>query len=347
MALNALITFLIPAYCRENGALRSALSIVEQCTSDTRGLIKVWINDDCSPNFSFDFYDSILSQYYVNCDIRVSRNSANLGMSRNIFMMVSEVTSSYWTVLTDDDFLLPGSLIPMLDVLQAAQSLDLSSIITLRRCYDEAGHFLFNDAVYGTDYPSIIYPGPLSSIKYLFNAHVLTGLFIKSGLDLCFWQQNIDNAYFPMLHFSSTLLNGYALSIAQPWFRHTVNNETHWHQWGDTDLDISRRINSDILVVFWVVMRQAFCLPMSPSLRLLILYYFYIHSTSTLAAFLRASGFVYVVKLILSLKTNYGLYRAHLLCCLLLALVGLALSYLKTSLKSVLRTLMQPKTLNY
>jgi GT2 family glycosyltransferase len=331
-----LLTFLIPAYCRKQGALHAALSVLEQCNSTTKGVVEVWVNDDCSPQFEMEQHKEQVAEYHQYCDIHISRNHQNLGMSRNIFKMVSSVKSGFWTVLTDDDFLLPGALLPLLDLLRASVHIDAFSVATLRYCFDASGHFLFKDAVHGTDYPSIIAPGPVNSMKHIQNAHVLTGLVIKSGLDLSSWKHHIDNAYFPMINFASALLSGCCVTINRPWFRHTVNNQTYWHQWGDSDLAISQRINTDYLAALSVSKNQAFGSSRSLHERFHVLRYYLWSSCSTLATFISQKGLFYVSLLVIHMPVISSLNKVLLFFCLGVATLNTASLFLKQAAKKLL-----------
>jgi hypothetical protein len=340
-----LLTFLIPAYCRRQGALQAALSILDQCNSTTKGLVDVWINDDCSPQFDLDQYNEKLWRYQDVCEVRLSRNPQNLGMSKNIFQMVNAVKSEYWTVLTDDDFLLPGALLPLIDLLRGAAQLNAHSVATLRYCFDESGNFLFRDVVRGTHYPSLIQPGPVVSMKHIQNAHVLTGLIIKSGLDLSLWNQNIDNAYFPMINFSSTLRSGLCLTIDRPWFRHTVNNQTFWHQWGDSELAIHRRINLDYLVALSVSRNQALACSRTIIERLAVSRYYCQLTTSTLATFLSNNTISYVLSLVMRIPGISFLDQLLLFLCLIVAPLNTALNRLLQLAKRPLLKFYRPSRL--
>jgi glycosyltransferase involved in cell wall biosynthesis len=296
-----LLAFLIPAYKRPGGALRAAKSILEQCSTFTKTSVSIWINDDCSPGFSVGEVNSQLATYGNYADLRVTKNVVNLGMSANILMMVDGVTADFWSVLTDDDILMPNSLSEILSVLSAATILELGAVVTPRYCFDADGSFLFKTKDSDTLYPSIIQSGMLSSIKNLKHAHVLTGCFVKSGLDRSLWRRHIKNAYFPMLNFGSVLFNHSCLAIDRPWFVHTVFNITHWDEWGATDCERETKTNSDYLICFALILDLI--LKQKPCVfqQYMALRYYFEHSLNALCAMLERNGLLYAIRIISSL----------------------------------------------
>lgn len=251
--MKPVITFLIPGYKRVDGAVNAALSILSQCNMATKYLVEVWINDDCSPNIDISEVKSKLECYSDHASILVTQNSINFGMSKNILYMVSNVKSSFWTVLTDDDILLPGSLDSIIKALKLADIISVSSLFTPRYCFKDNGAFLFKDVPKGTLFPSIIRRGPVNAMKFIKNAHVLTGMIISANHSLSLWEANRDNAYFPMINFGSLVLSENCLAIDHEWFCHTINNTTHWEGWGGSEKEIANRLGKDYLLAFAII----------------------------------------------------------------------------------------------
>ena len=123
----------------------------------------------------------------------------------------------------------------LLNTLEYAESIQCGSLISTRYCYTEAGDFLFKSCNPNVKYPYVIHHGPLNALKFMRNGHILTGLILSSRTSLSEWYNNIDNSYFPVINFGVSLLSANCLFVDQPWFRHTVANETFWERWGSTE----------------------------------------------------------------------------------------------------------------
>jgi hypothetical protein len=337
-----LISFLIPTYQRPQLVLRSAISVLSQCTQANKEDVLVWINDDCSDCFPFDQITSSLASYENVATIRVSRNSENKGMSRNILDMTQSVESTFWTVLTDDDLLEDQSLGELMEALQEAKRLGIQSLFTPRYCYSADAEFRFKDYCSVMSFPSIIPPGPVSSVKHALNAHVLTGHVMSSSFDPAQWQLHIENAYFPVLNFGASLLFSPCMVVDRPWFRHTIENETFWHRWGPNHYQQGLRLLSDYLEALHINFDRAMSHSLSPAEQSLCLMNHYRRVFSYLAFRARSTSLLFLLSSIwhssyLSRPNIAITYSFISLACALLAPFSMFLDFSKRIVKKSLR----------
>lgn len=237
-----LIEFLIPGYKRPAGAATAAKSVVQQMLAD--GLeekVGVRIVDDASPNQSAA---AIISELGTSAShVRVEVNTCNKGMSLNIFDMVRTSASLFCTVLTDDDWLQPGSLRGIVDYIEGGCKMherSLGGFFTPRYSYLEDGTL---DCIVCRTFPrdTVIRGNPLNSVKYCHNGFILTGfVFRPENVNYPGWLANIDNSFFPVLYFGWILARHDVAFLDRNWFRHTVHNVCHWDAWGE-DASMQRK----------------------------------------------------------------------------------------------------------
>ena len=242
------LEFLIPSYKRPQSFVRAVLSValqVEELNISDR--VKVTVVDDCSPNI--DISETIEAVLPFSRFVSVRQNASNKGMSLNIRDMVAESTADFCTILTDDDLLQKDSLkqiIETIDNLDKVQSI-VGSFFVPRYSYLEDGSLnciICNPFSEDTR----IAPGSLSSLRYLENGFILTGLFFSPKLiNFKLWEEHIENSFFPIIYFADLLLNHECLFINKNWFVHTVNNECHWDSWGKTEQQRLLRLYDDYM----------------------------------------------------------------------------------------------------
>lgn len=233
-----LIEFLIPAYMRKDGAATAARSIIKQANGLPVGSIGVWIQDDCSLNISDSYYQELLSELQSPSSVvvTITRNASNMGMSKNILDMAEKTRAQYWAVLTDDDYLEEGSLVPLLNVVGAASVIECPLLFTPRYSYLESGELHCVECAPFPEYPSVIPSGALSALRYCRNGFILTGMIISSNCDFSAWKIFSDNAFFPVINFGAALISSPCLVVDRPWFHHTVLNSVYWQSWGAVGL---------------------------------------------------------------------------------------------------------------
>jgi glycosyltransferase involved in cell wall biosynthesis len=252
------LEFLIPSYKRPQSFVRAVLSVASQVEELNLGdRVKVTVVDDCSPNI--DLTETIEAVAPFARFVSVRQNETNKGMSLNIRDMVAESVADFCTVLTDDDLLQPDSLkqiIETIDNLDKEQS-KIGSFFVPRYSYLEDGTLhciVCNPFSEDTNIPL----GTLSSLRYLENGFILTGLFFNPKfINFKIWDEHIENSFFPVIYFADLLLNHESLFINKNWFVHVVNNECHWDSWGKTEQQRTLRLYNDYLKAVALSSEQA------------------------------------------------------------------------------------------
>lgn len=251
------LEFLIPSYKRPESFVRAVLSVATQVEKLNLGdRVKVTVVDDCSPNI--DLAETIEAIAPFSQFVSVRQNDKNKGMSLNIRDMVAESVADFCTVLTDDDLLQQDSL---KEIIETIDNLDkqrtIGSFFVPRYSYLEDGtlHCIVCNP-FSEDTP--IAPGSLSSLQYLENGFILTGMFFNPKLiNFKLWEDYIENSFFPVIYFADLLLNNECLFINKNWFIHTVNNECHWDSWGKTEQQRLSRLYNDYIKAVTLSAKQS------------------------------------------------------------------------------------------
>lgn len=242
------LEFLIPSYKRPQSFVRAVLSVASQVEELNLGdRVKVTVVDDCSPNI--DLAETIAAISPFSQFVSVRQNDRNKGMSLNIRDMVAECVADFCTVLTDDDLLQQDTL---KEIVETIDNLDkerrtVGSFFVPRYSYLEDGtlHCIVCNP-FSED--TRIAPGSLSSLRYLENGFILTGMFFNPKfINFKLWEAHIENSFFPVIYFADLLLNYECLFINKNWFVHTVNNECHWDSWGKTQQQRISRLYNDYM----------------------------------------------------------------------------------------------------
>jgi len=182
-------------------------------------------------------------------------------MSANIRDMVFSSEAYFCCVLTDDDCLQKGVLKSIVDIIEsiAIQAGGVvGSFYVPRYSYLEDGSLHCVVSVpFGES--RIIEPGPLSSLKYLHDGFILTGLFFQPRLvNVSLWEKNTANSFFPVIYFSDLLAKHKCAFFPENWFVHTVLNECHWEAWGSTERIRKLRLYRDYMEAVSIAATAAF-----------------------------------------------------------------------------------------
>lgn len=254
-----LLEFLIPTYKRFDGAVKAAVSIASQVQANSLdGIVSVRIVDDASPGFSLKCMSNAL------CDwqdiISIYANESNKGMSLNIYDMVSSSKSLFCTVLTDDDWLFPGTLIEIIRYLEClVVRPHVGGLFTPRYSYLEDGT-LHCVVCRPFNRDKLLSPGPVNSLRYSSNGFILTGFIFRPALMAkADWEENIQNSFFPVINFGGILASHSLLFVNRNWFRHTVLNVCHWEAWGDRPEAQRRRLYTDYMDAIAFIAERSCC----------------------------------------------------------------------------------------
>jgi glycosyltransferase involved in cell wall biosynthesis len=244
------LEFLIPSYKRPQTLIQAVESVAKQIEElKLSERVKITVVDDCSPNITgLEILESISQFRHF---VTFTKNDVNKGMSLNIRDMVANSSASFCSVLTDDDRLQPNSLKQIIETIDnlnnGKNSPVIGSFFVPRYSYleDQSLGCIVCDPF---EKNTIIKPSPMSSIQYLDNGFILTGLFFRPKLiNFQLWNENIENSFFPVIYFADLLLNYECLFIKENWFVHTVLNECHWDSWGKTEQGRSSRLYKDYM----------------------------------------------------------------------------------------------------
>jgi glycosyltransferase involved in cell wall biosynthesis len=246
MSQSKTLEFLIPSYKRPDTVIKAIQSVAFQVEElELSDRVQITVVDDCSPNITELEMLEAISQF--RHFVIFTKNDTNKGMSLNIRDMVANSSSTFCTVLTDDDRLQPNSLGEMIQTLDELNG-DIGSFFVPRYCYTEDQSSIRWIGCDAFDKDTIIKPSPLSSLQYLYNGFVLTGLFFNPKLiNFKLWDENIENGFFPVIYFADLLMNYECLFINRNWFVHTILNECHWDSWGATEQARISRLYKDYM----------------------------------------------------------------------------------------------------
>ncbi|WNC86869.1 glycosyltransferase [Thermosynechococcus sp. QKsg1] len=246
------LEFLIPSYKRPQTLVRAIQSITTQVKQfELADKVSIVVVDDCTPNFSCDDIRKQINILPEIVDIRT--NTYNKGMSLNIRDMVFESSADFACILTDDDYLQPNILIDIINFIDNLTSYENNTNVQIGSFFVPRYSYLEDGSLHCVvckpfEQDTLIPRGTINSIRYLHNGFILTGLFFKPKLiNFSLWNENIENAFFPLIYFFDLLLKYDCFFINRNWFVHTVLNRCHWEAWGTTDYQRKIRLYTDYM----------------------------------------------------------------------------------------------------
>jgi abequosyltransferase len=114
--ITPIISFCIPTYNREKYLARSIDAIVSQLTNQLKYRVELVVSD----NGSTDLTKKIVEDYILSRPdhkIRLVSNTINIGMDGNFLNCFRNAKGKFVCLVSDDDFLLPGSVQKLFDIL--------------------------------------------------------------------------------------------------------------------------------------------------------------------------------------------------------------------------------------
>jgi len=270
-----LLEFLIPAYKRTDGVVLASLSVAQQVVENNfESLVLITVVDDASPNFSKDILIRSLGDKAHLIHINV--NSLNKGMSRNIFDMTSSSNAEFCTVLTDDDWLLDGKLVEIVEYLRSIVNKKcIGGLYTPRYSYLGTGE-LHCVVCKPFSQDRLIENGPVQAMKYCEDGFILTGfIFRPAYFARKEWSENIGNAFFPVINFGIILSRYSLLYVDRNWFHHTVLNVCHWEAWGEDQFIQRKRLYRDYMDAVSILARSLISYGISSKSKISIVWYEY------------------------------------------------------------------------
>lgn len=255
--MTKLLTICIPTYKRPNTLRRCINSVAEQIQRfGLEEQVGIYVTNDASPDNTAQVLEEFSS---LNCFKHVNREK-NLGMSANIKCMLEEalLESTFQLIITDDDYLQPDILDAVVKFLVAhdAASPNVPLILPPRYSYLEDGNLLcIVCKPFQGD--TLIQPSTRNVGRYMFNGFVLSGLIVKSSdIDFSLWNENLENAYFPVIFSGELMLRKPCLYWDMNIVHHTVMNKCPWERWGQSDAEISLRRFTDFINAYVVIGRK-------------------------------------------------------------------------------------------
>lgn len=174
-------------------------------------------------NHSVDATEEIMGRYR---DPRISfrKNSENLGLVKNYLQIIEDASGDYVYVLTDDDYLLPGS-VPVLKTFIEQYRPD--AFITDKFCYLIKSKKLLLLSASTESKP----PGCMTAAEwahFMICATAFTSVcFRKSRLDLDVLKKQVGDNLYPSMVLCG-LFGRQVAYLAVPTAVHTWENETFW-----------------------------------------------------------------------------------------------------------------------
>lgn len=107
-----LLSICIPTYNRSKYLKSNLLSIFQQFNDN--GNVEIIISD----NNSIDETEMICKDYFIYQNFKYHKQETNIGGIPNIFKAVEYATGDYCWIIGDDDFLLPGSLNNIIEIIK-------------------------------------------------------------------------------------------------------------------------------------------------------------------------------------------------------------------------------------
>ena len=249
-----LLSICIPTYKRPDTLRRCIDSVVTQIQQfNQQECVEIYVANDTSP----DNTAQVLSEFESLDFFRCVNRETNLGMSMNIKAMLGEALefSTFQLVITDDDYLLTGTLDELVEFVadQNSSNPDVSLIWTPRYSYLESGE-LHGIVCETFSEDRLVSPSYSNAGRFMYNGFVLSGLIVKAReIDFSFWDEYQENAYFPVIFSGEMILRNPSMYLNKSIVYHSVLNECHWDRWGQSDAEITLRLCIDYLNAYVVI----------------------------------------------------------------------------------------------
>ncbi|AMR34087.1 hypothetical protein A0256_22875 [Mucilaginibacter sp. PAMC 26640] len=112
--MHPLLTIAIPTYNRALLLDQCLNALLSQLSTDLRSRIELIVSDNHSTDHTMQVVEQHIKSGYL---IKYHKNQQNLGPDRNIASCFTNATGKYVWIFSDDDFLLPGYLKFIVDLL--------------------------------------------------------------------------------------------------------------------------------------------------------------------------------------------------------------------------------------
>lgn len=112
--VQPLLTIAIPTYNRAQLLAACLEALLAQVSDENKPRIEFIVSDNCSPDNTTDVVNGYIGRGHP---IAYHRNTENIGADRNITACFTKARGKYVWVFSDDDFLLPGYLQLIIELL--------------------------------------------------------------------------------------------------------------------------------------------------------------------------------------------------------------------------------------
>jgi glycosyltransferase involved in cell wall biosynthesis len=242
---DILISIVIPTYHRPTELRRCIRALNDELLTldgSQREKLEIIISDN---GLSGDV-NLLLKDVCALCNVVLIRRFKNIGAQRNI-INASEISSGqYFMWLTDDDFLLEGSLSYLINSIER-----YSGVGYFWGClptFDARSGKYFCVAGDSFDKDTLIPEGRESASKYGRAGWALTRQIYKKDMVDFSAAYKMENAYFPILMAAKQMIGGSSVYLSRPYVGHSYYNFEYWEEWGEDQLFRSLRIFLDSLM---------------------------------------------------------------------------------------------------
>jgi len=112
---DILLSICIPTYKRA-GYLKNCLNaFLSQLSDKNKHLVEIYVSNNASPDNTTEVVNQYLAKGH---EITYHINSENIGPDNNVASCFTKAKGKYVWVFADDDYLLPGCLNPIIEILQ-------------------------------------------------------------------------------------------------------------------------------------------------------------------------------------------------------------------------------------
>ncbi len=245
-----LLSIFIPTYNRASILPNAVRSVSLQIESfNLQEAVDIIICNDCSPDDTKDYLETLKESY-----INTINRTHNLGMSANIFAVLTETCKSEWVLILTDDDTLESNILPA--ILKKCQELSNSNVpicLTPRYSYLSSGE-LHCIACQSFKHDTLIQPSPSAVGQIMSDGFILSGILLQPDkIDYSLWSENIENSMFPVILTGATLRNQHGYYWSNKIVNHTVLNECFWDRWGKTEIDREYRLFCDWIEAYSIL----------------------------------------------------------------------------------------------
>ena len=229
------LSVLIPTYNRAPLLERCLRSVFATPLSN----LEVLVADNASPDNT-----TAVVQSFANPRLRSWRNPTNLGFERSVMGLLRAARGRWVLFVTDDDFVLPGALERLADVLRANEDVGflLSNLKQSREDGTSLSDYRFGER--GGKFAA----GFEALTRLIGGTHILSRLtFRREWLDLDGAERHLASMY-PQMFLAGAVLKehpGYYLDECL--IGHTVGNRTFWEYPPDFMIGTRIRLVEDLL----------------------------------------------------------------------------------------------------